>query len=377
MYFKKIVALATVMAATSLPFAVCAQEVHTLTPKFPDAYKVRSNTTADAEMVTPNQTGGVDKKNTHTTMAWTTDTKKTAGGYHATVAIETMAMDQVPGATPAPAAPAAPAPGTAAAPPMDPAELAQKMTALLKLVGNAEVSYDDHMRPLRVDNIDTLKANVKSMILMGASAQDAQKYTSIFDLFTTDITPESAASLLKTSTQSRLPYGKPMTLHTPVALEPSVFEIYGAKLPIPGTATLDSWEDGKAAHLTVVVQPVEADVRSFSTSLVNTVFDKVIVAMGKASTAKPEEMTQVKAMIARLIGGLSIQVVSTCHIDVDLTNTALTHSDCKTDLAAKLDTSKLMTDEQLKASPQAAASMKVYTITQTSHSVSDSVLVTN
>jgi hypothetical protein len=372
MYFKKFVAVATVVAATCAPFAVCAQEVHTLAAHFPDAFKVRSTATNDAEMTMPNQTGGVDKTGTHTTMAWTTDTKKTATGYHAVVAIETMTMEQVPPPPP----PAAPASGaTGATPPMDPAEMAQKITALLKLIGNAEVSYDSQMRPLRVDNLDTLKANVKSMIMMGTSAQDAQKVTSIFDLFTTDITPEAAASLLKQGTQSRLPYGKPLALHQTVALDPVTSEIYGAKLSMGGTATLDSWEEGKAAHLTVVVQPAEADVRSFATTLVNTMFDKILVAVGKGP--KPEEMTQVKTMIGRVINGSSIQLVSTCKVDVDLTNTALTHSDCKSNVLIKIDSSKVLTEEQLKANPQAAAGFKVYTIAQTSHSVSDSVLVAN
>jgi len=371
MYFKKFVAVATVVAATSLPFAVCAEEVHTLTPHFPDAFKVRSTATNDAEMTMPNQTGGVDKKGTHTTMAWTTDTKKTATGYHAVVAVENMTMEEVP----PPPQPAAPAKGAAGAtPPMDPAEVAQKLTALLKLVGNAEVSFDGQMRPLRVDNLDTLKANVKSMILMGTSAQDAQKVTSVFDLFATDITPEAAASLLKQGTQSRLPYGKPLALHQTVTLDPVTSELYGAKLPMGGTATLDSWEEGKAAHLTVVVQPTEADVRGFANALVNTMLDKIMVAVGKGP--KPEEMAQVKTMIARVINGTSVQMVSTCKVDVDLTNTALTHSDCKSDVLVKIDTSKVLPEEQLAANPQAAASLKVYTVAQTSHSVSDTVLVT-
>ncbi len=376
MYFKKFVAVATVVAATSLPFAVHAQEVHTLTPHFPDAFKVRSTATSDAEMTMPNQTGGTDKKGTHSTVSWTADTKKTADGYHATVMIENMAVDTVPPM--AAAAPATPAPaGTTAAatPPMDPAELAQKMTALLKLIGNAEVSYDGNMRPLRVDNLDALKANVKSMIMMGASTQDAPKITSMFDLFTKDITPESAASLLRQSTQSRLPYGKPLALNTPVALDPATSELYGAKLTIGGTATLTSWEEGKAAHMTVAIQAPEAEFRTFAITLANNFMDKIMVAMGKQ--AKPEEMAQVKTMIARVVNGMSIQIGMSCKVDVDLTNTALTHSDCTSDVLVKLDTSKMLTPEQLKASPDLATKMKVYTVTQTSHSVSDTVLATN
>ena len=44
MYFKTFFTVATVVAATSLPFAVHAQDVHTLKPHFPDAYKARSTT---------------------------------------------------------------------------------------------------------------------------------------------------------------------------------------------------------------------------------------------------------------------------------------------------------------------------------------------
>ena len=373
MYFKTFFTVATVVAATSLPFAVHAEDVHTLKPHFPDAYKVRSTTVSDADMTMPNKTGGVDKKSTHSTMSWTTDAKKTAGGYHAVLAVESMAVDPAPGSAPSTPAPTAPAAG--AAPSMDPAEVAQKMTALLKLIGNAEVSYDDHMRPVRVDNLEALKGNVKSMIMMGASTQNAPKVTSIFDLFTKDITPESAGSLLKASTQSRLPYDKPMALNTPVPLDPATLELYGAKMTIGGTATLDAWEEGKAAHLTVVMQVPEDGFRTFAVTLANNLFDKVVVAMGKET--KPEELAQVKTMIARVVNGMSIQVGQSCKVDVDLTNTALTHSDCRSDVLVKLDTSKMLTPEQIKASPEAAASMKVYTISQTGHSVSDTVLVTN
>jgi len=122
------------------------------------------------------------------------------------------------------------------------------------------------------------------------------------------------------------------------------------------------------------LQAPEADVRTFGVTLANNFIDKLLVAMGK--DAKPEEMAQVKTMIARVVGGMSFQIGATCKIDVDLNNTALTHSDCQTDVLVKLDTSKMMTPEQLKASPEMASSMKVYTISQTSRSVTDTVLVT-
>jgi len=256
---------------------------------------------------------------------------------------------------------------------MDPAALQQKVTALLKLVGNAEVSYDGHMRAVRIDNIDALKANVKNMVLMASnSAEQTQKFSSIFDLFLNDITPESAASLLKSSTQGRLPYDKPLVLNTVVPLDGATFSLYGASMTVGGTATLDSWEEGKAAHLTITTVLPEADMRAFMKSLSATLMDKVFTAMGQQ--VKPEEMNTAKAMVSRLVDNASIRVASTCKVDVDLNDTALTHSDCKGDVYVRVDMSKLMTDEQLKANPSSAAQMKVVTLTQTSHVVTDTVL---
>ncbi len=256
---------------------------------------------------------------------------------------------------------------------MTPADLQQKMTAILKLIGNPEVSYDSRMRPVRIDNLDALKTNVKNMIMVGITAQNAPKFSSIFDLFVNDITPESAASLLRQSTRSRLPFDKPLPLNTTVPLDGTTFELYGATLAVGGTATLDSWEDGKTAHLTLVTAPPESDMHMFLDSLVDAFMNKAIVAMGK--DAKPEQMTPVKVMIKRFIDNTAIRVTSTCKVDVDLNDTALTHSDCMTDIYARIDTSKFMTDEQIKANPEAAAKLRVITFIETVHSVSDTVLV--
>ncbi len=398
MHFKNFVAVAAVAAATSISFSAYAQDVHTLTPHFPDAFKVRTTTVSDALVTIPNGTAGPTTQSSHSAMAWTTDTHKTAEGYHATIAIESMDL----GLPPAPAAGASPgappssvtttppvtatptvtAPAAAAPPPvpapsplatMTPADLQQKMTAILKLIGNPEVSYDSRMRPVRIDNLDALKANVKNMIMVGITAQDAPKFSSIFDLFVNDITPESAASLLRQSTRSRLPFDKPLPLNTTVPLDGTTFELYGATLAVGGTATLDSWEDGKTAHLTLVTAPPESDMHMFLDSLVDAFMNKAIVAMGK--DAKPEQMTPVKVMIKRFIDGTAIRVTSTCKVDVDLNDTALTHSDCMTDIYARIDTSKFMTDEQIKANPEAAAKLQVITFIETVHSVSDTVLV--
>jgi len=408
--------VAAFAAATCLPVTLHAQETHILAPNFPDTFKVRTTTTTDMQITLPDQTGGNRTQSAHSSMAWTSDTHKTADGYHATIAIDSLNTTPAGTGTPsdAQASPASPAPvmtttpaatasststaasttttgstttstttttsSTTATGPtatlspmsMSPADMQQKVTALLKLIGNAEVSYDSRMRPVRVDNLDALKANVKNMILVAIPSQNAQQVNSIFDLFLSDITPESAATLLRQSLQSRLPYGKTLPLKTAVSLVGSPFELYGASLTVGGTATLDSWEEGKAAHLTIMTQPAQADMQKFAVDLSNTVLNKVFVAMGK--NVKPEQEAMVMAMVSRMLDNTTILFASTCHVDVDLTDTALTHSDCDTNFYMQIDMKKMFTEEQLRANPN-AANMKPIAVIEMIHSVSDTALI--
>ncbi len=408
MYFKTFVSVAAVVAATCLPFGVHAQEVHTLTPQFPDAFKVRTTTTTDVQITMPDQTGGSRTQSVHSSMAWTDDTRKTADGYHATVAIDSVNMtapnlpitvtatpgsttttsSTTTGSTPTTTAssttttnsttitgpsmtlgtptPASPTPG------LSPADMQQKVTALLKLVGNAEVSYDSRMRPVRIDNLETLKTNIKNMILVAVPSQNADQVTSIFDLFLKDITPESAASFLRQSPRARLPYGMALPLKTAVPLDPATAELYGASLTVGGTATLDSWEEGKAAHLTMMIQPTQADMHAFAGDLTNAFLDKVFIAMG--ANLKPEDKIQARAMVSRLLDNSMILVSSSCRVDVNLNNTALNHMDCDTNFFFQIDPSKLMTDAQLKANPAAAAKLKTVAVAEIVHTVADTTL---
>ncbi|WP_443747351.1 hypothetical protein [Asticcacaulis solisilvae] len=359
MHFRTFVPVVAFAAAMTLPFAVRAQEVHTLTPRFPDTFKVRTTTVSDGDMV-------MEDKHTasHSTMVWTTDAHKTAGGYHGTVAVESMessAPDAAAGAAPA-------TPGG-----MSPADMQQKMTALFKLLGNAEVTYDSRMRAVSVDNLDTMRGNFKNLLSLSAPTQDASKMTMVFDMLFADITPQSAAALLRQSTQARTPYDTPLPLNTAVPLDDSSLQLFGATLNMGGTATLTGWEDGKAAHLTYVVQPDEADMRRFVGVAVNTFLSKAFASMG---TAKEQpQMDQAKAMITRIVDNMSMKIVATCKVDVDLTDTALQHRDCTNNVDVTIDMRKLLTDEQLKANPNAAASLKVMTFRIAGHAVSDAVLV--
>lgn len=367
MILKTFVTATAIAAAIALPFTVQAQETHSLAPHFPDAFKARTTTVSDAQITMPDGKGGTDTKPSHSKMSWTSDVKKAGDGYQGTLAIESMDVTVPSAATPATPDAVAPPPG------MNPADIQQKVTAMLKLLGNPQVTYDSHMRPLRIDNLDALKANLKNMIMVSASSQDAQKFSDIFDLFTNDITPESAASLLQQSLRSRLPFDRPLSLHTPVALDDAPMSLYGAKLNIAGTATLDSWEDGKMAHLTVVTAPADADMHLFLNNLVDVFMKKLVVAMGK--DAKTDQFDAIRPMITRFIDSSVIKVTQTCKIDLDLNDTALMHSDCTMELFARIDTSKMLTEEQLKASPESAAKLQVVTVSETAHSVSDTTLI--
>ncbi len=436
MYFKTFVSVAAVVAATSLPFAAHAQETHTLSPQFPDAFKTRTTTVSDVQITLPTGQSGSETKSSHGTMAWTTDTHKTADGYHGTIAIESINMTMptlpvtvttTPGSTTttsstttssSPTTPAtadttttttttnsttttgpsvtlstsaaAPVAGQASSqtPGMSPADIQQKITGMLKLIGNPELSYDAQMRPQRIDNLDALKANVKTMIMMASNAQNADKMSAILDLFLNDITPESAASFLRQSPRTRLPFGKPLALHTAVPLDGATFSLYGATLTMDGTATLDSWEDGKVAHLTMTSSAREADVHQFADTLVDAIIQKALVAINTSApqsapqpggpapvSAVAGEIDQIRPMIHKVIDNMTLRITQTCKVDVDLNDNALTQSDCATDVYGRIDPSKLMTDAQLKANPDAAAKLQAIVVSEKIHSVTTTTLV--
>ena len=433
MYFKTFVSVAAMVAATSLPFAAHAQETHTLSPQFSDAFKTRTTAVSDVQITLPTGSSGSETKSSHSTMAWTTDTHKTADGYHGTIAIEAVNMTMpslpvtvttTPGSTTttsstttssSPTTPATadtttttttttnsttttgpsvtlstPPPGPAAGqtpgqtPGMSPADIQQKITGMLKLIGNPELSYDAQMRPQRIDNLDALKANVKTMIMMASNAQNADKMSAILDLFLNDITPESAASFLRQSPRARLPFGKSLALHTAVPLDGATFALYGATLTMNGTATLDSWEAGKVAHLTMTSSAPEADVHQFADVLVDAIIQKVVVAMNTyapqqsgvdSASAMAGQINQIRPMIHKVIDNMTLRITQTCKVDVDLNDNALTQSDCATDVYGRIDPSKLMTDAQLKANPAAAAKLQAIVVSETIHSVTTTTLV--
>ncbi len=442
MYFKTFVSVAAVVAATALPLGVHAQETHVLSPQFPDTFKLRTTAVSDVQITMPTGPSGSQTNSSHGSMTWTTDTHKTADGYHGTIAIEAINMTapnlpavtttsgsttttnsgptttttadattttttttttssttttgpsvtvSVPPASPAPGATTGPTSDPTSGPTsgMSPADIQQKVTGMMKLIGNPELSYDSHMRPKRIDNLDALRGNVKAMVMMATNAQNADKVSSIFDLFLNDITPETAASFLRQSPRARLPFDKPLPLHTAVPLAPETFSLYGASLTLGGTATLDSWEDGKAAHLTLTISAPEADIHQFADTLVDAILQKAVVAVntyapqpatpqqGLSDAGAPiaKQIDQFRPMIHKAIDNMTLRITQTCKVDVDLTDTALTQSDCTTDFYGRIDPSKLMTAEQLKANPEAAAKLQAMVVSEKIRSVTTTTLV--
>lgn len=84
---------------------------------------------------------------------------------------------------------------------------------------------------------------------------------------------------------------------------------------------------------------------------------------------------QAKAMMGRLADNMTMHMVSTCDIDVDLANTVNSHGDCTTRTDMTMGLRKLPTDEQLKASPELSNSLQVISMTQTGHTITDSAIV--
>ena len=339
---KMVLTAVAVAALMSVAGGARAQEMHTLTAHFPDDFKARTSIVSDND-----QTMQGVATQTHSKIVMLTQMHKTAQGYHATLNFESADVQM----------------GGSAGTPQ--ATMAAKMSGLMTSVGKIEATYDKDLTPLRIDNMDDIKAKIKAAMTDDADPQKKASGEAVYNMMFANLTPESAAKFLKQMKQSGMVFNRPLPLGTEVPMAGDPISVMGSTFRMSGTIKLTSWIEGKSAHLVYVIAPTDEDMHAFVVGMLKNMVDRM--AQGKDDKAKE--------MMARMFDSVKMHMVSTCDIDVDLANTVNSHGDCTSHTDMTMDLRKMLTEEEAKASPQMASQLQVISMTQSSHTVTDSAVV--
>lgn len=332
------------MTATAvLPAHAADTDTHVITPHYPDQFKFTTTTTQDDNRET------MGKASTrHMKVVMTADVNKAPdGGYKGTYLIQSLDLDnKTADGQPAPANPAD-----------------DMLRGFYSSLGPVQVTFDPDMAPVRIDNFDALKdklhtAMTQSTLNKNGSAEAA--YNAMF----ANLTAESAAKFLNQTQAASSPFNRPLTLNQPVAMSGKPINLFGADLNLNASMTLEKWEDGKTARIHYVLAPTSDDLHSFMVTMLKTILSK--------SAEKPDAKTQ--AMLDRVLGNMQMTMTTDCEIDIDLTNPIARRTDCRTQVAMRIDLTKMLSEADLKANPDAAKSLPVVTSTSDSRSVTDTVL---
>ncbi len=338
------VAVAAALAGTT----VHAQDTHTLTPRYPDQFKIEQTRSSDSEQF--GQSGHIVS---HTRMVLTEAVQKTDTGYKAIyIAISGDANGQDDSGKPSPQS-----------------ATQKHLLGALTAVGPVQVTFDKSMTPLSIDNIDAIKPRLKEALTGSGNAQQDAMGARMYDAFAANLTPQSAAAFLKQMSEmgNGTVFNRPLVLHKATAFSGDPVDFMGGSLRLSGTATLDDWnEAGHSATVTTVLTPSDTELHTFMTGFLHNMMGKVI--------PKGDDDARYKAIIDRLIDNMHMTMSVKCETTLDLTNYAVNHTVCDNQTAMTLDMAKGMPPEVIKQKPE-IASMPPMTMIQNDHTVSDSRLI--
>ncbi|ESQ86983.1 hypothetical protein ABAC460_21625 [Asticcacaulis sp. AC460] len=337
MHFKRFIASAAVSAAlVSLPVMANAAEPYVIKPSFPDNFKMKITVVSDDVEDTMGEV-----KKTHLDMGASAELNRSGDGYKGTYRIETFDM-KIVGAD-----------GKSQISAMETA----MASSLIKSIGVAKVTMNSNLEPVSVDNIEDIKASMKSLLTAGS---DGDEGTLLYNMLIANQTPETAANLIRQSNKAVSFYNIPLTLGQPVELPPATLDFLGSTLKTRTTMTLKSWEAGKTARLSYVMNPTEEDLNAFMS----------VMMKGMASQLSQGEEAENVEIMNRIADNMTMTMVEDCEIDVDLVNPINYTSTCDTDIVMSIDLLKIM---QVESPPEGTPA--VMSFKQSSHKVSDTRVV--
>jgi hypothetical protein len=336
-----VIALASSLATG----AVQAQDLHIITPHYPDAFTVETTHVTDQE-----QTINGKKTTGHTQMVFRQTAQRANAGYHATykaVSAEVTGADADGRLSP---------------------QAAQKKRMLDLLVGlePAQVTLDDKLTPQSIDNIEALKPELRQGLTATGDAQQDAIGIKMYDAFIANLTPQSAAAFLKQlhNAWTDVYFNKPLTLHVATPLDGESVQIMGGSLKLSGSVTLDSWEDGKSATFTSVIAPSDEDLHAFITGTFKSMIDRI--AQGDAAAQR--------RLLEGIFSQMHMSMTETCHSRLDLSNDIAGDMSCDSMTTMDMDLAKALPADMIKAAPQ-LAQMPPMSMIEKDHIVSSTRLI--
>ncbi|ESQ83085.1 hypothetical protein AEAC466_14575 [Asticcacaulis sp. AC466] len=348
--FASTAVLAPVLATILFAAPVMAQDTHTISPKFPDHFEIRATQTSDQSQETALNGTPAKTEKTTTNLSFTGKTDRAGDGFHAVYTIDTLDMKSTDGTgQPSPSAP-----------------LVDELAKVIRGIGPAQLTLDRNLDPVSIDNIEDIKAHIKTS-LEGSSAMQGAAGTMLYNMMIGNLTPETAAGLLRQNGQRGSYLNKPLTVGQAVAFGGEPISLMGGTFRMGGTVTLTKWEEGKAAHLTSVMAPTQDDLRTFIGGVIKNMMGS---AMAMDTTKKdPEAAKAVNEMFDRMVAAMDMKMSMTCDTDLSLVNYVDTHTVCST--------STVMTMDMGKMAPRGPSEDKpaVMTVTQMARQTADTVMV--
>ena len=343
--------MAMAMAALVLvsPVVAKSQEVHTISPHFPDHFKLRTTSIGDQDQVSQGK-----HQTTHSEMETLADIQKLPVGYRAVYSLVNMkSVGLGPDGRP-----------TAQGQQME------KMVQMFRDIGTAQVTMDDNLDPVTVDNIEDIKAKLKLAMTSTPEMQKDNAGEKVYALMFGSLTPQSAGAFLKMAKRQGNVYNRPLPLGQAVALSSAPMQFMGTSFNLNSTVELTRWEEGKTAHLMLVMAPTDADMQRFLGGLLKNMMASLMPPDdGKGTNA------QMNQVMDRMVANMKMAMKTTCDVDIDLNNDINTHVVCAGETDMSMDLRKILPDDVLKAHPEVGAKLPLITMVQTSHSTNDTSLV--
>jgi hypothetical protein len=340
MSFKSVFACAAGVAAlVSAP--ALAQETHIIKPVFPENFSFTTSMVSDDV-----EEGMGEKETKHIALGADATVTRKGDGFKATYRISSFDMQTA---------------GPDGKPKFTPMQM-KLVEGMIKGIGVAEVTMDKDLRPVSVDNIETIKATINALADMG-KGEDATEMK-IFQLMVKDMTPQSAAELISKGQKSSSYFNRPLELNKLVELPSETVEMMGTVLRTNMTMTLTGWEEGKAARLRFVMKPRDEDLRVFVSGILKAMVDQM--------PEKDEGTT--KEIMGRMADHMEMTMVETCDVDVSLVNSIDTRATCDDAMKMTMDLKFIFPQDVLEKQPDAAANMPVITLTETSKKVVETKL---
>lgn len=332
MSFKSVLACAAGVASL-LSVPALAQDVHVIKPVFPDNFSFTTSMVSDDV-----EESMGEKETKHIALGADATVTRKGDGFKATYRISSFDMQSA---------------GPDGKPKFTPMQM-KLVEGMIKGIGVAEVTMDKDLRPVSVDNIETIKATINALADMG-KGEDATELK-IFQLVVKDMTPQSAAELIAKGQKSSGYFNRPLELNKLVELPAETVEVAGAVLRTNMTMTLTGWEEGKTARLRFVTKPRDEDLKVFISGFLKAMIDQM--------PEKDEGAT--KEMMGRMAEHMEMAMIETCDVEVSLVNSVDTRSTCDEAMKLKMDLKFIFPKDVLEKQPDAAANMPVITLTETS-----------